>query len=356
MKAAEESLLKQLTELVPDCTSPSVREHTAEAMAAVVGVSGGLRLAATVNALVDTVRVKDEGSEAVLLARRASAHVVGALCRRLGRAMGLHSQDVLQALTRAARANDWRLRLWALRALADAVSGFGAGVRAFTRDVNKCIKTGLADKVEPVRAAAARAATEMVAATTLLQTTELENMFAACVKGLDGAEYNTRVALTATAGRLLSASLEPDAWKGIKASKVVSQADVLSLMRFAYVRNSSRHVRVGVTQILVAFFAHRGATWVERNVALVIETMLGIFTTKTTNTAAEALYTRKCAGFVLVTCLGRRMGEKGRLDAVRTLAKVAKRHMEAVTRGDGNNDKMDHSHAIACTLETMAGK
>ena len=55
----------------------------------------------------------------------------------------------------------------------------------------------------------------------------------------------------------------------------------------------------------------------ENNVKVVLQTLLGLFVPKTIASPMEALYTRKCVAYVLVTTLGRRMGEKGRLDAVR---------------------------------------
>lgn len=258
LKEQQEELFAQLLRHGGTSPSPPVRARAASCIVALLNVCGTLKLATTVNALVDCLRAKDDGVSAQLVQKRAAAAILGVVCRRLGRTVSLHAQGIVGALTRAARSGDVLLRQCVFAALAGTVHGMGQSIGPFAKDITKCMRTGLGDREESIRLEAARCAQELAAAVTHLQTNELESTFTAGLRGLDGASYNTRYTITNMLGGLLSSSQNPDIWHGVKASKVVSLDDVLGLLMSAFVKGGSRHTRVGVTQAFVAFFAHQG--------------------------------------------------------------------------------------------------
>jgi len=85
LKSQQDALFGQLLLHGSGSCSPPVRKHVAASMAALLNVCGTLKLAPTVNDLVDRLRAKDEGAPALLVQKRAAAAILGGLCRRLGR-------------------------------------------------------------------------------------------------------------------------------------------------------------------------------------------------------------------------------------------------------------------------------
>ncbi|KJH43158.1 HEAT repeat protein [Dictyocaulus viviparus] len=96
-----------------------------------------------------------------------------------------------------------------LMTLSSMVVGLGAGAASFYKDIFKAAKAHLADRVMFVRTAALHCLTALVPFYSPMFSTELEAVITLCTKGLDGSNYETRLAASRLLSVLLSTALQP---------------------------------------------------------------------------------------------------------------------------------------------------
>lgn len=99
----------------------------------------------------------------------------------------------------------------------------------------------------------------------------------------------------------------------------------------------NREVRIGVTYAYVELANLLGSSWLERNLKLLINSVLGLVNggTKSVATHMDAVYSRKCVQFILRSIIGGMLNEKMQLEAARLLLDV----VDKCTRGVDFDDR-----------------
>ena len=82
------------------------------------------------------------------------------------------------------------------------------------KDMYKIARSGLTDRVMPVRTAAAKCIIQMTNSAPFLYTTELESLTSNCFRALDGADYDARIAIADLLGCIISCTLQPPTHRG----------------------------------------------------------------------------------------------------------------------------------------------
>jgi len=77
------------------------------------------------------------------------------------------------------------------------------------KDMYKIARVGLADRVMAVRTAASKCLIKMSASASFLHKTELESLTSTCLRALDGADYDARVAVSDLLGCIIAATQLP---------------------------------------------------------------------------------------------------------------------------------------------------
>ena len=231
-----------------------VRRRVARCLGAIMNVTGTMPLAGVATKCIDFVKAKDDPSK--MHGKLGAIEVLGGLGRALGRSMLLFLADIVKELVRAFKSTDIRVRMTVLRAFEGLVAGLGAAAAPVMKDIFKCVKSALADKLIDVRVCGASCALEMATGTSWLQTTELEGVVTAVLKSLEGSSYQLRRVCAQVLGAVLVGALDQAIWRNVKASKRPTAADLNQMLATGFVRggntdmlnksSASREVRVGV--------------------------------------------------------------------------------------------------------------
>jgi hypothetical protein len=98
------------------------------------------------------------------------------------------------------------------------------------KEMYKVARSGLTDRVMPVRTAAAKSIVQMTNSAPFLFTTELESLTTNCFRALDGADYDARIAIADLLGCIISCTQQPPTYRGkISSSKINSLRLALNL-------------------------------------------------------------------------------------------------------------------------------
>ena len=74
-----------------------------------------------------------------------------------------------------------------------------------------------------------------------------------------------------------------------------------------------------------------GGLWLEKNLSAVINNILDLVANpKVVTSHMEAVYSRRCVGFILRQVLGKMLGEKSQVTACKELNSVIYKHMNAL--------------------------
>ena len=82
------------------------------------------------------------------------------------------------------------------------------------KEMYRIARVCLTDRVMPVRTAAAKCIEEMMKSAPFLYTTELESFTSLCLRALDGADYDARIAIAGLLGSVISYTQQPPVPKG----------------------------------------------------------------------------------------------------------------------------------------------
>jgi len=82
------------------------------------------------------------------------------------------------------------------------------------KEMYRIARICLMDRVMSVRTAAAKCVEEMMKSAPFLYTTELESVTSLCFRALDGADYDSRIAIAGLLGAVISYTQQPPMTKG----------------------------------------------------------------------------------------------------------------------------------------------
>ena len=281
----------------------------------------------------------------------ACAAFIGAMYEKLGRLMGRSYEEPVDYWLKSLKNAESQLRCEIYVTLRKIVVVMGASATSLHRDIFKVIKYAhsLTDRVLAVRTSVARCLLEMIPHAPFLYTTDLENVFSLCFRGLEGSNYEVRCEIAKVLGALVAITqttsptanhLQP---ANSKPLKLASLDEVLSLMGTGFLKGTlggflktgemikgsfsvNKEVRVGVTHAYVNAIENLGIIWLERNLPSVFGHLLDLLPNlKASSTHMDAVYSRRCVFYILIT-LSKSLSEKAQIQAIKVLITILNKY------------------------------
>ena len=355
-KVLVDQLMAQVTGGSP---GPPTRHLIAGCMATLFSVGDTFLLFETINKCNDLLKSKDD-SPSYLACRLAAIVVVGTMYQRLGRMMGRSYEETVTLLTRAMKSAESSARAETLVTLGKVCRGLGSAAATVHKEIYKCCRVCLQDRVMPVRVAAAECLTEMLDTAPFLYTQELDNTVTQCFRAFEGSNYAARMAVAKLLGSLLAATQEAGPKQGSKAapspapspsSRGTGLEEVLGLLGQGFLRGSlqgsflkgsdliksgggvAQEVRVGVAHSYVCLVTRLGPAHLERHLAPILGHVLELASSPRAGSQhTEMVCTRNCVTYILSTVLGRLLREKAQVTACREMVRLLARSLN--TPGD----------------------
>lgn len=266
----------------------------------------------------------------------------------------------------------------------------GSAAANIHRDIYKTVRTALSDRVMTVRAAAAYCLSCLAPHAAFITGAEMENVAAMCFRAFEGANYETRKAIAKCLGSMLARTQQVNSnsregmmiqYKGKGGGGGAQQQrlpleDVLAILMQGFLRGGSgsglikggspvtQDVRVGVTHCYVAMIEHLGTSWLEKHLTPILVHVLELVSQpKAAASHVDAVYSRRCVGYVIQMILGKMLGEKAQLQACKDLVNIVDRLMNTlelhpenakdVGGGGGNQETMYSQHLLVVALQEL---
>ncbi|EYB85148.1 hypothetical protein Y032_0303g1878 [Ancylostoma ceylanicum] len=355
LKSIQPQLVQQLLSRLTSANGPPIRYLLARCLARIYMIGDSSTFGDTLNLCNDTLKIKDD-SPSQLPAKLAVLACIAAFYETMGRC-GSSFVDTFPIMVKWLKVAESQGRAEILITLSSMVTGLGSGAANFHKDVYKAAKAHLADRVMPVRTAALQCVTALVPVYPPLYSTELEAVVTLCTKALDGSNYEARLAVAKLLGVLLATALQPPP-PPIAVGKPTANArtgpirpipleDALHLLAGGFLRGGiggflkggsncstatvggQKDVRAGIAMGYVEFMREMGATWLERNLAVVCRHFLelaakcgGIAYTNSPAQAAEAIFLRRCVSYILRATVGTMLSEQAQITACKYLGQL----------------------------------
>ncbi|RCN31278.1 HEAT repeat protein [Ancylostoma caninum] len=355
LKSIQAQLVQQLLSRLTSVNGPPIRYLLARCLARIYMIGDSSTFGDTLNLCNDTLKIKDD-SPSQLPAKLAVLACIAAFYETMGRC-GSSFVDTFPIMVKWLKVAESQGRAEILITLSSMVTGLGSGAANFHKDVYKAAKAHLADRVMPVRTAALQCVTALVPVYPPLYSTELEAVVTLCTKALDGSNYEARLAVAKLLGVLLATALQPPP-PPIAVGKPTANArtapirpipleDALHLLAGGFLRGGiggflkggsncstatvggQKDVRAGIAMGYVEFMREMGATWLERNLAVVCRHLLelaakcgGIAYTNSPAQAAEAIFLRRCVSYILRATVGTMLSEQAQITACKYLGQL----------------------------------
>lgn len=376
IKESQAKLLKQLTAQISQSPGPPTRKLLGKCIATIFQVGDTLALYQTTNFCNDIIKSKDD-SPSYLPTRLAAVAVLGKMYQMLGRLTGNSYTDTIQSLIKALKNAESTGRCEIMLCLQKILLGLGSVTQPQHRDIYKAARNALQDRTMAVRVSAAKCLEQLAGEASFMITSELENIVSSSFRALDGSNYDVRSAVAQLLGVLLARALTHPPPRDSKAKRL-SNEDILNLLASGFVKGTSgflkggsgellkggggmvnREIRVGVTHAYVVLVKTLGGLWLERNLSLFMEHVLGLVASpKATQTHVDAVYSRRCVTFILQSTLGQMLGEKAQVSACKELCRIIAKQMNAVDPVEGGNDSKGSDvfvsqHVLICALQEL---
>ncbi|CAG0924450.1 unnamed protein product, partial [Notodromas monacha] len=372
IKECQELLYSQLMKQIHECPGPPMRKLIARCLATLFTVGDTYKLFECINKLNDVLRSKDD-SPSFLPTKLAAGACLGMMFEKLGRLMGRSYEETVQILVRCLKNAESLYRITIMSTLEKLCIGMGSAAGPFQKDIYKAAKSCLTDRSMPVRRAAAKCLIQMIPHAPFLHTTELESTCSLCFRAMDGSNYQVRCALASLVGSLLAVTQQPPKLPNhmptkAEKPKMCTLNEAMNILANGFQRTNvssvgvikpgnsslpSREVRVGVSHAYVSFVNALGTPWLERNLAIFLNHVFELVCCGKSlgSTHVEAVYARKCVGFILHSTIGKMLGEKAQRGACKELILVMKKHMQSVSKEkDEAASGITNPHVQVCAL------
>jgi len=374
VKQSQKKLVEQLMAQLQGSPGPPTRSLLAHCLAMLFSVGDTFLLFDTINKCNDLLKTKDD-SPVFLPCRLAATCVVGAMYEKLGRMMGRSYEETVQVLTKGLKNAESQSRTETMITLGKVCKGMGSAASNVHTAIYKACRTCLLDRVMSVRVAAANCLIEMSEHSSILYTTELENMALLCFKAMDGSSYTARMAVARLLGLLLANTQETDRGnrRGMmvmitqnknSSNKTVSLEDAMSLLAQGFLRGGvssflkgtgelmkgsvvSQELRVGVAHAYVAMLKTLGPNWLERNLQAVLVHVLELAANpKAAPSHTDAVCSRNCVSYILSSVLGRMLREKCQISVCKELIGIISKSHTPETSSELSPDTNYHQHLL----------
>ncbi|XP_070698755.1 HEAT repeat-containing protein 5A [Pempheris klunzingeri] len=379
IKQNQRRLIDQLTAVLIGSPGPPTRWLLAHCLALLYRAGDPVLSSLLVDRCNDIIRSKDD-SPSGLPTRLAAIACLGALFEQLGRMLAGSFKDTLTNLLKAMKSAESQGRYEIMLCLEKILRGLGVSAVPCHRDVYKAARTCLTDRSMAVRCAAAKCLLELQREAAFLWSSELENVATLCFRAFEGSNYNVRVSVATLLGTLLAAAVEPrqpsaaprPAGRGRN-----SLEEVMDLLSGGFLRGGAgflrasgdmlkgtssvgKDVRIGVTQACVVLVSTLGGSWLEVNFPAFLSLLMELASHgRVTQTAGDAVVTRRCVSFILRSTLGSLLGEKAQTNAAKQLCLAVADQKRAIDAAltDGNvetrvssADVSASQHVLFCCL------
>ncbi|CAB3385925.1 Hypothetical predicted protein [Cloeon dipterum] len=388
IKECQGQLLEQLISCMQNSPGPPIRRLIGKCLATLFSVGDTFMLFDTVNKCNDILKVRDD-SPSFLPTRLAVICCLGCMYEKLGRMMGRSYEETLQILVKTLKNAESQTRIEIICTFEKICTGMGNAITNVHKEIYKCVKNYMTDRVMAVRCAAAKCLLGMLQHAPFLYTTELENVALLCIRSFDGSNYEVRCWVAKLLGTLVAKTQMTDgkdaagnknngpAQSGGKNVKNLTIEEALGILQSGFIKGSGagflkgtgemikgtsnvcREIRVGISHSYVMFVRAVGPDWLERNMQPFVNHLLELVANpKVAASHMDAVYSRKCISHVLRSTLGRMLGERAQLAACKELAICIAKHLstsEALAENakESAQDSMYNQHMLVCALQEM---
>ncbi|KAL7035637.1 hypothetical protein ACKWTF_008482 [Chironomus riparius] len=389
IKGCQKKLVEQLTAHMQNSPGPPTRKLIARCLATLFSVGDTYLLFETVNKCNDILKNKDD-SPSFLSTKLAAVSVVGAMYAQLGRMMGRSYEETVQILLKSLRNGESQMRIEILITLEKVCAGMGNAISNVHKEIYKCVRVCLSDRVMTVRVAASNCLLEMLKHAPFLFTVELESMASLCFRGFEGSTYEVRCAIAQLLGNLIAQTqlhqqttgknpmMNQSMTSSSSAGKLrlTSLDEALGFLMSGFLRGgasflkgtgemikgssgTNREVRVGVTHGYVVFVETMGSVWLERNMQTFLIHVLDLVANpKAASSHVESVYSRKCINFILRSVVGKMLGEKAQSSACKELIHIIAKQMNSIdfnpeNAKDANQETLFSQHLLVCALQEL---
>ncbi|OXA59612.1 HEAT repeat-containing protein 5B isoform X2 [Folsomia candida] len=383
LKNFQKQLVEQLLQAIQNGPGSAARNIIARSMATLFIVGDTILLFDTVNKCNDLLKTKDDSPSSLAIKLAATA-CLGEMYEKLGRMMGRSYEETVQLLSKSFKNMESQSRIETMLTFEKICRGMDTAAASVHKEVYRIARICIIDRVMAVRTAAAKCIQEMMSSAPFLYTTELESLTSLCFRGLDGVDYDGRVAIASLLGCIISCTQNPPAAKGRgsmtstatqKGTKAVSLQEGLGVLMTGFLRGATsflkgeiikggsgvnREVRVGVTHAYVSFVEKMGSSWLEKNLDIFTNHILELVANpKAATSHVDAVYSRKCVNFILRRSFGRLLGEKAQFSALKVLAATVLKQMNSIdfspeNAKEINQETIFNQHLLVCALQEMA--
>ncbi|XP_055352546.1 HEAT repeat-containing protein 5B-like isoform X2 [Paramacrobiotus metropolitanus] len=379
-KQLQEQLIKQML-LTP---GPPVRYYLAKCLAALFAVGDSVGLFDIINVCNDQVKQKDD--PALLSQRLAALEILGEMYEKLGRMVGRSYEETVTVCLRNLKSAESQTRIEIMKTLEKVITGMGSAAASHHREIHKHLRTAMTDRIMAVREAAARCLEALARESTFLYTVELESCVSLACRAMENSTYDVRCAVASFVAAVLSAALTAShsgptgknapTPAAAKLQKVVTVDEVLSLLASMFLRGGvgflktgasemirgttvvPKEVRIGTAHCYMAFLKRMGPQWLEKNLAVVLNSLIDLVGNPRSNTThVDTIYARKCVTCIVRASVGGLLGEKAQLVAGRELVNILYKYATApdvlVESGAAERNADTRQHILICALEQL---
>ncbi len=155
-------------------------------------------------------------------------------------------------------------------------------------------------------------------------------------------------------------------------NKTVSLDDALSILMQGFLKGGSgsglikggapvsREVRVGVTHCYVVLVQTLGSFWLERHLNQLLAHVLELVShPKAAASHVDAVYSRRCVGYIMQILLGKMLGEKAQLHACKDIVAIVDKLMNTLelspegSRDTANQETLYSQHLLVVALQEL---
>eukprot|EP00124_Ichthyophonus_hoferi_P001731 Ihof_evm3s99 gene=Ihof_evmTU3s99 len=309
-KSEQGVLETQLLQIMTQSLGPPVMAIAARVMTLLLQLGRNDRLFNIINSINDLIKMRDD-----IGSKLAAFAYLNEIYRVLGKKAGPLSGDTIVLLTKIIKNNseDALLRGDAIELCTSIVLGCNESAISMHKDMFKLARPMLTDKLSSNRTSAAKCLAAMVQVANTLPL-EVEGTFHMALKGLDCDDSQARDQLGRLMGMLLcilplKQNLQPD--------------DILLPLGLAFVRASSKEVRLGVVCAYKHAFVSLGGSWMDRNIPVFIVHALNLLSaTRLPHLYSDTLCARKCVHSLLSYVFSNALDETSMIKTVKELCKA----------------------------------
>lgn len=231
------------------------------------------------------------------------------------------------------------------------------------RDIFKAIRHGMIDRVMAVRCNSSKCLKEMIKYAHFLFTTDLESVFSLCFRAFESSNYEVRCSVAEVLGLLVAITQQTNQTV-VGKNRLASLEEVLNLLASGFLKggigflksgagdmikggSACRETRIGVTHSYVMLVNHLGNHWLEKNMLFFLAHLLDLLSNpKCATTHMDVVYSRRCVGFIFRSVLGKHLGEKHQIQAIKVLLSLINKYIDSgvsssseITNGSSSNSK-----------------